>query len=231
MNQRSITTSGELRDLDTRFTLNDSDTVPHVSLYMANIRSEHLPEVSRALSGVAGRTPDLPLQAQRYGNNEHGMFEVFYGKTDDIVRLQDDVIAAVNPWRDGMRERDPVGRSIQERVAQASGELQHNFARSGYDEVGSYFNPHITLTRLSRPEHGPAQATLPSLRDFDGTFNQFALYRMGEHGTCIEQVASRSTRANQHSTTNTRAQQRLRRDPERRRDTASRRPGQPRDEH
>lgn len=188
VNRQSIETSNALRDLGTRFTLDESTAVPHVSLYMANIQDKDLGKAAQALARVAKQTTPLELTAQRYGNNEHGMFEVFYDKTPEIVRLQESVIAAVDPVRDGLRELDPVGRSIADRIAEASGELRQNFDRCGYDEVGGFFNPHITLTRLSRPEHAPDSADLPSERAFSGNFSRLALYRMGDHGTCVDHI-------------------------------------------
>lgn len=184
----SVAASERLRGLGTRFTLNGRNAVPHLSLYMANVGPQDLGQTMQALSGVAERGGELPLSAQRYQSNEHGMYEVFYEKTREITRLQEDVIGAVNPLRDGIRAHDPVGRPIQQRMAAVSGELRENFEKSGYDEVGSYFNPHITLARLNEPASGSAGSNMPALSEFSGTFSKLALYRMGDNGTCVSKV-------------------------------------------
>lgn len=169
-----------MRDLGTRFTLNDRDAIPHLSLYMANISPQNLDRAKDALAAIAERTPPIALTAASYAINAHGMTEIFYEKTPEITRLQEDVLTAVNPLREGLRERDPVGRSIQYRMRQASGELARNFDVYGYDEIGSYFNPHITLTRLIDPTCQPVP---PDLSQFDAKFRRLAFVKMGEHGT------------------------------------------------
>lgn len=185
VSRTSIETSERMRELGTRFTLKDTDAVPHVSLYMLNIRERDLGRAQDALAELAERTPAIPLEAESFAANEHGMTEVFYRKTPKITQLQQDVLETVGPLRDGLRELDPVGRSVPERMRQASDELARNFNVYGYDEIGSHFNPHITLTRLSDPSRRPAQ---PDLSKFDGRFERLALFRMGEHGTCVEKV-------------------------------------------
>ncbi|HEX6446281.1 MAG TPA: hypothetical protein VF053_14395 [Streptosporangiales bacterium] len=186
VNRASIQASERLRDRSV-FTLNNRDAVPHLSLYMANIREEDLGAAKTALAELGRRTPGLSLTAREHRANEHGMVEVFYEKTPGITRLQEDVIAAVNPLRDGLRELDPVGRSIAERMRQATGELADNFNTTGYDEVGGYFKPHITYARLSPGNRGQ-QPGAPDLTEFDGRFERLGLFRMGEDGRCVEKL-------------------------------------------
>lgn len=184
--QKSIEASERLRDRS-HFTLNNRNAVPHLSLYMANIREEDLGAAKTALAELGKRTPGLSLKAREHGANEHGMVEVFYEKTQAITALQENVIAAVNPLRDGLRELDPVGRSIAERMRNATGELARNFNTTGYDEIGEYFKPHITYARLSPGNRGQ-QPGAPNLADFDGRFDRIALFRMGDHGRCVEKL-------------------------------------------
>lgn len=186
----AIEESERLRALGTRFTLGPNE--PHVSLSMRNILEQDLPWAVDRLAEVAARNPAILLRAQRLATNEYGMVEVFYGKPPQITALQEDELNTLDPLRDGLREFDPVGRSISDRMRTATGELARNFERYGYDEIGSYFNPHITLARLIDPNVQPEP---PDLAKFDGTFERLALYRMGDHGTCVERIAEWPLRA------------------------------------
>jgi hypothetical protein len=184
--RHAVSVSESLLVEGTEFTLGEELRCPHISLYMANFRPEDLPEVTKRLAALAANSAALPLAALRYGHNrDEGMFEVFYPRTPAIELLQQEIINALNPLRQGLRHRDPVGRLLAEWIDRTSPEARRNLERYGYDEVGGLFEPHITLTRFVRRDHQVDLAMLPPLPVFDATCSVLALYDMGEHGTCL----------------------------------------------
>lgn len=172
----------------TEFVLREDGPYPHISLYMANLTPGDRAEAVRLLRGIAARTPALHLAGERFVGNEHGMFELFYVKSDALTRLQEDVIAAVAPLRTGLRRLDPVGRVLAEHRLTAPPPARDNLDRYGYDEVGELFRPHITITRFRERAWRPGDGALPPAADFTATYDTLALCVMGEHGTCTELV-------------------------------------------
>ncbi|WP_327091477.1 hypothetical protein OIE66_12790 [Nonomuraea sp. NBC_01738] len=185
----SIRLSGRLAaQVPVEFVLSQDLRYPHLSLYMANLTPADCEKAQKALDDLALRTPALPLAATHFAGNEHGMFEVFYTRTPELVRLQTDVIAAVGPLRTGLRELDPVGRVIAEHRLTAPAEARDNLDRHGYDEIGGLFKPHITVTRFRERGHVPGE--LPDPGEFTTVYRTLALCVMGEHGTCTDVVAA-----------------------------------------
>ncbi|MFI6600130.1 2'-5' RNA ligase family protein [Nonomuraea sp. NPDC050536] len=171
------------------FVLTEERVYPHLSLFMAVYTPEQRAAAVERLAGIGRRTPVIDLRADRFAGNEHGMFELFYDKSEAITALQEDVLAAVAPLRAGWRRHDPVGRVLADYRLSAPAPARDNLERYGYDEVGELFRPHITLTRFQQRDHQVDPALLPSTQAFTAAFDTLALCVMGEHGTCTEIVA------------------------------------------
>jgi 2'-5' RNA ligase len=116
------------------------------------------------------------------------MFEVAYDKSLSIELLQKEIVTALNPIRDGIRQKDPVGHVLQDWIPQTSGEIRENFDAFGYDEIGNFFRPHITLTRFKQRNFQVANSLLPPLNVFNGVFTTLGLFEMGQNGTCIRKI-------------------------------------------
>jgi len=93
-----------------------------------------------------------------------------------------DVISAINPIRDGLRENDKA------RLMSATGELRENLEKYGYRGVGELFRPHMTFTRFA---NGRAidVSSLPDSHEFSGEFLTLGLFEMGDNGTCVRKIA------------------------------------------
>ncbi|WP_019630316.1 hypothetical protein [Actinomadura atramentaria] len=187
VNTRSAELSARLSGTaETEFVLRTDGPFPHLSLYMANFPAERLGAVLAELRAIGAATPPVVLAGDRFAGNEHGMFEIFYRKTDAVTRLQHAVLARLDPLRTGLRRRDPVGRVIADHRRTAPPVAAANLDRYGYDEIGELFRPHITVTRFRDPALAPADAPPPE--SFSAVFPALALCVMGEHGTCTEIV-------------------------------------------
>lgn len=188
LNAKAIAISQQLSVNKTQFTL--SKTLhPHISLYMANLSPEGLQKTSSLLENLSRRTPAQVLKATHYSQNEHGMFEVFFEKTAAITTLQQDVITLANPLRVGLRQKDPVGRDLAQYLHTAPREARENLEHFGYDEIGNFFKPHITLTRFMPGARMVATDALPQPLVLSGVYATLALCEMGEHGTCTKIVS------------------------------------------
>lgn len=179
--EKAIMASRALEPLGSLFTLEIGKYYPHSSLYMSQLNKGDLTNIQKLLSAVAAKTSSLKLTASRFYQSEN-YIDVEYGKTERLAELQKQVIAALNPVRDGMREKDKA------RMLEATGLALDNFKNYGYKYVGELFRPHITFTRFSQ-EQADAEKLLPDLSDFDGTFTRIGLFEMGDNGTCVRKIA------------------------------------------
>ncbi|HSD55715.1 MAG TPA: DUF1045 domain-containing protein [Candidatus Saccharimonadales bacterium] len=166
------------------YELSRDTLAPHLSLYMTQLKVTDLDEAKALLSGIATRTRTFNLAAINYGAEE-GYFEVGYRRTNALDALQQSVVTAVNPIRDGMRVKDKI------RMESAVGIALENFKKYGYPNIGELFRPHISFTRFSH-------AVRPDVREdfskFSGVFSRLALCEMGGNGTCTRIIAAFSLR-------------------------------------
>ncbi len=188
INQTAITISSQVARYGTEFTLSDN-LYPHISLYMANFTSTKLIEAQHLLSKIARDATALTLQGSHWGKNDQGMLEIFFQRPLEIAHIQERVIAALNPLRHGLRVKDPVGRLLEQYRHQAPDEARAHIEQYGYDEIGTFFKPHITITRFKQRSTPIDTTLMPSPATFSGIYNTLALCEMGEHGTCTQIVA------------------------------------------
>jgi hypothetical protein len=181
---RSIRVSEQLAPLG-RFTLREDDTaIPHMSLYMSTHDASTVTEVARRLAGIASSTPVLALLATRHAQMPDGFVEVRYEPIPALVRLQEELLAAINPLRDGLPAETPGGVPFAEAMRLATGHERVSFETWGYPECGPGFRPHISFTRLRDPDSRIDLDGLPAAGEFSGTFSRLALCTMGPNGTC-----------------------------------------------
>jgi len=107
---------------------------------------------------------------------------VDYQTPPELEALQQLVVGAINPLRDGIMEKD------KEHVLEATGIAKQNYDTYGYKYIGELFKPHITLTRFETEE--PAdESKLPDTSAFDGRFIKLGLYELGISNTCVRKLA------------------------------------------
>lgn len=181
---KAVNASAKLAQLGSLFTLEDGKQFPHASLYMFQLNEDNLSAVKDALARVADSTQALHLMPNGYVQ-KLGFIDVGYKVSPELNSLQEQVLEAVQPLADGMREKDKA------RMLEASGLALQNFQKYGYKYVGELFRPHMTFTRFPAEEDKPeAEELLPDVMTFAGDFTKLGLYEMGENGTCIREVAS-----------------------------------------
>ncbi|HEY0010565.1 MAG TPA: DUF1045 domain-containing protein, partial [Candidatus Paceibacterota bacterium] len=156
--------------------------VPHLSLYMLQLKADGLAEAVERLSLIAARTPQVTALAGHY-HYSHDYLAIEYAKSDALIAVQEEVISALNPLRNGLRENDTV------RLATVRGEERSNILEYGYRSVGSLFKPHLTFTRFMGDQKTILDS-LPPKETFNGAYDALGIYEMGEHGTCMRLVTS-----------------------------------------
>lgn len=172
------------QNYSTFFTLKEGEYYPHATLYMTQLKVADLDHAQTLLAELAARTAPFALQADRYELN-FGYFDANYERPAALEALQMAVIDAINPIRDGMREKD------KQHLLEASGVERENLQKYGYRGVGELFRPHVTLTRLTTDQ--PVDTSiLPDPEDFSGQFTHLGIFEMGDNGTCVRKIAELS---------------------------------------
>lgn len=181
---KAIEASKLSAELGSLFTLEVGKQYPHTSLYMLQLSDENLAAVKDKLANIAHNNQLLHLTSSGYVQ-KLGFIDVEYEVTSDLNKLQQQVIKAIQPLADGMRDKD------KQRMLEARGLALQNFQKYGYKYVGELFRPHITFTRFPDEEDKPeAVQLLPDVMTFNGDFPRIGLYVMGDNGTCIREISS-----------------------------------------
>lgn len=157
------------------FLRNKIDRLPHASMLMGCSREHEIEAVAAALEQVAKRTTSLQLSIINQVTEPSGMLEI--AKTPELVTLQDDLVATVNPL---LHQDCEVADLVEDPSYQFTEESRvhtNNYAR---DNRGDGFFPHITTHNRQIED-----IRLP----IDFTASTLALCPMGDHGTCRKPFA------------------------------------------
>jgi len=177
---KAIAISHSLESEGVYFTLEDGVLYPHLSLYMFELKLANVDAISDILKRLAARYSEFNLEAHRYGQYA-GYIEAEYLRTSMLDTLQDEVIATVNPLRNGLRQKDV------ERMERAEGLELENFQKYGYPYAYALFRPHITFTRFLTSDTRPTDGLLP-ISELDGSFDRIALCAGSDNGTCVRVI-------------------------------------------
>lgn len=177
---KAIRASKSLQQLGGLFTLDNTTCFPHLSLYMLRLKQADIEIVQTKLKAIAGSSHIQQLVAKQY-YQAMGFVDVEYGRNESLDHLQQKIVSALNPVRNGMRAKD------EERMLEAEGLALQNFQMYGYKYVGELFRSHMSLTRLSN-EQSSVKEMLPELAEFNGMFTKLGLFEMGDNGTCVRSI-------------------------------------------
>lgn len=179
--EKAFKVSEQLKEFGTLYTLKEGQCFPHASLYMTQLKIEDIEKVKELLADIAAATPKIDLTSTRYDQAE-GYIDADYQRTELIQKLQMAVVEAINPIRDGMREKD------KQRMLTITGQACENLEKYGYRGVGELFRPHISFTRFA--DGKPIDTSvLPDPNEFSGEFTKLGLFEMGDNGTCVRKIA------------------------------------------
>jgi len=177
----AISTSEDLAQYGTYFTLGRDKYFPHLSLYMLQLSQEGLSRTLELLKEIANNTNLLNVEIKHYHYSHHYL-DVEYIKTEALGDIQNVVLDSLNPIRSGLRKKDEA------RLKTAEGDERTNILDFGYRSVGDMFAPHLTFTRFVENQ-SEIISELPKIESFNGSFNALAIFEMGDHGTCAKEVA------------------------------------------
>ena len=170
---------------------------PHLTLYQVPIKIQDMAALYAALAQLTADASALPLTATEFASNEQeGSFEVRYDAASELIVLQDDLLAAVNPLRGNLLlERDPAGHKLTDLITEP-GTAGDNIRRTGFDAVGDpaqggLFHPHVTINWFELGTSVELNAPdWPPISDFNGRFVALGIHLLGPYGTCAQRLAA-----------------------------------------
>jgi hypothetical protein len=170
---------------------------PHLTLYQVPIKVQDMAALYAALAQLTANASALPLTATEFAANEReGSFEVRYDAASELMALQDDLLAAVNPLRGNLLlQRDPAGHKLTDLITEP-GTAGDNLRRTGFDAVGDptqggLFHPHVTINWFELGTSVALDAPdWPPISDFNGRFVALGIHLLGPYGTCAQRVAA-----------------------------------------
>ncbi|MDQ3064902.1 MAG: DUF1045 domain-containing protein [bacterium] len=181
---KGVAASQKLESFGGLFALEDGKFYPHMSLYMFQLDIDDIAKVEDVLRQIAGKFSVVTSEANKYSlskGHHEGYIDSEYEASYELHALQDAVVAAINPTRAGMLEKDIA------KMEDATGVKLENLQMYGYSSIGELFRPHMTLTRLEG--HNPeALNALPEASELSGMFDRLGLFEMGDNGTCVRKL-------------------------------------------
>lgn len=175
--------SEQLVSLETEFTLGPA-ALPHLSLYQAAYPSVHLPEIEERVGQIASSTQAFEVTLKGFSMFWNTFIFLDAVRSDELTRLHQRLVLVLDPLREGklldVHEQifnDPT-------IPQA---LKESIRTYGNPLCGEQERPHVTLTRMRRPESvDVALRALDSVREVPLTFRAQSLWiaEVGPHGTC-----------------------------------------------
>ncbi|MDB5166592.1 MAG: hypothetical protein JWM37_664 [Candidatus Saccharibacteria bacterium] len=179
---KAIEISETLHSDEALFTLKDGSFYPHISLYMLELRVDDYEKAQEVLQGISTAPLLQELTAIKY-DQKMGFLDAEYAVTPALRDLQNLIVDALNPIRNGLREKDKL------RMEQADGIKREYFEKYGYPNVKELFRPHVTLTRFNNENHFDTPK-LPDASIFSGTFDRIGFFESGDNGTCVRLLSS-----------------------------------------
>lgn len=178
----AIRLSNILKSHDSYFTLKEGEYFPHASLYMTQLKEADFGRVGEVLAEIAKNISTISATPIGYEQSE-GFISMMYERGELLNAVQNQVVEAINPIRDGLRLKDA------KRLEEATGKERENLEMYGYRSVGELFDLHITLTRFKSPEPVDTNELETYLGEFNGYFTKLGLFEMGDNGTCVRKIA------------------------------------------
>lgn len=167
---RAIALSEHLSKNITYFTLKEGEYYPHTSLYMVQLDMDKIDEIKKRLSKISANNSAITLTPKEY-HQDRGYVDIEFHRGSFVDSLQMEVVHALNPIRDGLRQKD------KDRLEAAVGKERENIETYGYRSVGELFAPHITITRFADAKDINL-TELPDVSQFSAEFSKIGIFEM-----------------------------------------------------
>jgi len=181
ISQKAVKISQTFKPRGSLFTLDNKNYFPHITLYMAEFPIKNIKEILKTLEQLTSKTNSFKIKSTKYEQDSDGYIYVDYQLSENIKKLQVNIIRLLNPLREGLtREKDKL------RMSKYSQAQQKNVRLYGYRSVDNEFNPHLTFTKLETFDK-TALSLIPEY-NFSFEATKIGLFHLGDYGTCHKPI-------------------------------------------
>lgn len=177
--QRAIEMSEKISgSVGTHFSLNTTTLLPHITIYQVHVPNTSIEKVTQQLTNIASHTNPFTITLRTVSVNYKTFLFWECDKSVDLQNFHEETVKQINPFRNGLVL--PVLKS----VTGLTEEDKKDVEQFGALLIGKRYHPHITITRLQKPEDAPFACKLLQ-EDNVGKFlvDRFILGYLGDHGT------------------------------------------------
>ena len=170
---------------DTFFTIDGIRLYPHITIYAPEYPEYNIEKILRACEEIADGTPHFTLRFKGVGGDQ-GFVGIRFENSLDVKKFQEEIITRLNPFREeGRREKRGEGSDYHVKF---SLDEKRSIKEYGFPKSMDLYSPHMTISRLKDESLGNAaiEAIRWDIPQF--TLEKIAVYKTGDHGTCVELI-------------------------------------------
>jgi len=183
--EKVINLSQELSNNHKAYFVFDGKTIlPHITIYSPEYPAVNYDKVLNGVKDLTNEFGNIKLTYDKIINTE-GFIGVKFVLSPEIIEMHEKIIAKFNPLRESHYKKKYDTPAYKMKI---SAQKEENINNYGYPDVMSLYNPHLTIIRLEDKIKADELANELNWGLDSFTADTIAVYKMAEHGTCIESV-------------------------------------------
>lgn len=182
--QKIITLSQDIaKEHKSYFVLDNKNYFPHFTVYSPEYPINRAQEIPARLKEIAKNQISFRMNFKEIGTNQ-GYIGLHFELTPEIKGFHVAIVEALNPLREGHLRDKYKANDYKMELSQ---EKLDNIDKYGYPSAMNLYHPHMTIIRL--PDAKVAESLAQKIKwDENFIVDTLALYKMSDHGTCVEQI-------------------------------------------
>jgi 2'-5' RNA ligase len=183
--EKAMALSQEIGKGHKAFFVLDSKTVyPHITLYSPEYPKKNFDKILIGVKELAKRIEHFNLTYQQFITKQ-GFINISFNLSPEIKKLHEEIVAKFNPLREGHYKKKYDAPDYR---MELSPEKIANIAKYGYPAAMDLYYPHLTIIRLEDEKEAEAVTRNLAWDIHQFTAATISVYKMGEHGTCVEPI-------------------------------------------
>lgn len=167
------------------FILDGRNFFPHFTLYSPEYPLSQVNEVIKKVESLASRL--YPVEMKFIGlKSNQGFITLDFILTPPLKKMHETIVEILNPLRENHHKEKYDAPDYQMKLSE---EQKNNIIKYGYADAMSLYQPHLSIIRLKDEKIAGEIIKNIVWPEKEFTIDTLAIYKMGEHGTCVELVA------------------------------------------
>jgi len=166
------------------FILDGKNFYPHITVYSPMFPKKNLGKIVEKTKNLVNNFFVINFKALKVVSGQ-GYIGVEFEYTPEIKKFHESVVEKLNSLRE--EHYKPEYNALDYKM-KISNEKIENIIRYGYPGAMALYHPHMTIIRLKDKIIAEKTATEINWKINNFKSDTIVIYKMGEHGTCIEPV-------------------------------------------